>query len=407
MIVLDLSRLLSRAGRPTPTGIDRVEIAYAQHLIANGGAARFAAVTPTGGLGLLPDRAAREFVAAVAAGWRGDSRSPQPTQPASRIARHLRLRLLGSRERASTRRLREDGGAVYLLVSHHHLENQALLARLRQRGAARFVCLIHDLIPVQFPEYAKPGQAENHLRRIRGAAQFADAVIVNSAVTRDALQGELNRAGRAPPVLVAPFGTDLPSAPSGGGPPIARPYFVVVGTIEARKNHLLLLNLWRRLAAELGERTPLLVLIGQRGWETENVVDMLERCPALSRTVIEHNTLADAEMVQLLQGASAVLLPSFAEGFGFPVIEALAQGVPVLCSDIPALRETGGDIPEFFDPLDGPGWRSAILDYAAPQSPRRAAQLARLNGWRQPRWQDHFATVERFIAEVAAAPPVP
>ena len=407
MIVLDLSRLLSRAGRATPTGIDRVEIAYAQHLIANGGAARFAAVTPTGGLGLLPDRAAREFVAAVAAGWRGDSRSPQPTQPASRIARHLRLRLLGSRERASTRRLREDGGAVYLLVSHHHLENQALLARLRQRGAARFVCLIHDLIPVQFPEYAKPGQAENHLRRIRGATQFADAVIVNSAVTRDALQGELNRAGRAPPVLVAPFGTDLPSAPSGGGPPIPRPYFVVVGTIEARKNHLLLLNLWRRLAAELGERTPLLVLIGQRGWETENVVDMLERCPALSRTVIEHNTLADAEMVQLLQGASAVLLPSFAEGFGFPVIEALAQGVPVLCSDIPALRETGGDIPEFFDPLDGPGWRSAILDYAAPQSPRRAAQLARLNGWRQPRWQDHFATVERFIAEVAAAPPVP
>lgn len=407
MLMLDVSRLLSRAGRATPTGIDRVEMAYARRLIANGAAARFAAVKPTGGLGLLPDRAAREFVEAIAARWRGDGASPQPTRPVSRIARQLRLRLLGSRELAPTRRRCTNGGAVYLLVSHHHLENCALLARLRQRAGARFICLIHDLIPVQFPEYARPGQAEKHLRRIRNAAQFADALIVNSAVTRDALQCQIDRAGRAPPVLVAPFGTDLPTAAPDAAPPLPRPYFVCVGTIEARKNHLLLLNVWRQLAAELGERTPFLVLIGRRGWETENVVDMLERCPALRPCVIEHGALSDAAMVPLLAGARALLLPSFAEGFGFPVIEALALGVPVLCSDVPALRETGGGIPEFLDPLDGPGWRSAILDYAASQSPRRAAQLARLNGWRPPRWRDHFAMVERFIGEVATAPPVP
>ena len=120
------------------------------------------------------------------------------------------------------------------------------------------------------------------------------------------------------------------------------------------------------------------MLVGQRGWETENVIDMLDRCPALRGTVIEHNALPDAAMVPLLSGARALLLPSFAEGFGFPVIEALQLGVPALCSDIPALRETGGAVPEFLDPLDGPGWHRAILDYAAPESPRRAAQLARL-----------------------------
>jgi hypothetical protein len=69
------------------------------------------------------------------------------------------------------------------------------------------------------------------------------------------------------------------------------------------------------------------------------------------------------------------------------------------------LRETGGAVPEYLDPLDGPGWRSAILDYAAEPSPRRAAQLARLAQWQPPRWQDHFASVERFIAETAAAAP--
>jgi glycosyltransferase involved in cell wall biosynthesis len=143
-----------------------------------------------------------------------------------------------------------------------------------------------------------------------------------------------------------------------------------------------------------------LVLVGQRGWEVENVVDMLDRCPGLRDTVIEHNALPDIAMVPLLRGARALLLPSFAEGFGFPVIEALQLGVPALCSDIAALRETGGGVPEFLDPLDGLGWYQAILDYAAAESPRRAAQLARLAAWHPPRWDEYFAIVDRFIAEL-------
>ena len=403
MIALDLSRLLSRAGRGTPTGIDRVELAYAEHLIANGASACFTALSPSGGLGLLQRRSAEQFVAAIGAAWRGGLDPARQNRQVRRIARQARIALLAGRRGALMEQLRSGKAPpVYLLVSHHHLEKRGLIARLKERSRARFICLVHDLIPIEFPEYAKPGQAANHLSRIETAAQFADALIVNSAVTRDALQPHLDHAGRAPPVLVAPFGVDLPAAPIDQDPPFDRPYFVYVSTIEARKNHLLLLNLWRRLAIELGNSAPLLVLVGQRGWETENVVDMLERCPALKGAVIEHNAMPDAEMVRLLTGARALLLPSFAEGFGFPLIEALELGVPALCSDIPALRETGGTVPDFIDPLDGPGWHSAILDYAAPDSPRREAQLARLDGWDPPRWDDHFASVDRFIAEVAA-----
>ncbi len=405
MIALDLSRLLSRAGRGTPTGIDRVELAYAEHLIADGASACFTAVSTSGRLGLLQHRAAEQFVAAIGAAWRGEFDPARQDKQVRQIARQARLALLASRERALMARLRTGKAQpVYLLVSHHHLEKRSLIARLKERSTARFICLVHDLIPIEFPEYARPGQAENHRCRIETAAQYADALIVNSAVTRAALQPHLERARRAPPVLVAPFGVDLPAAPIGSDPPFDRPYFVYVSTIEARKNHLLLLNLWRRLATELGERAPLLVLVGQRGWETENVVDMLDRCPGLRGAVIEHNAMPDVEMVRLLKGACALLLPSFAEGFGFPLIEALELGVPALCSDIPALRETGGTVPDFLDPLDGPGWRSAILDYAAPGSPRREAQLARLRDWDPPRWEHHFAIVDRFIAEVAAGP---
>ena len=403
MIALDLSRLLSRAGRGTPTGIDRVELAYAEHLIATGTPHCFAALTPDARLALLPRPIAEEFVREIGAAWRGPLDLREQERRVRRVARRARFALLTENERRLVGVLRDSsGGSVYLLVSHHHLERHRVIARLKTRSRARFVCLIHDLIPVEFPEYAKPGQAANHLRRIETATALADAFIVNSAVTGAALQPHLDRAGRPSPVLVAPFGADLPSVTGEGASPIGRPYFVYVGTIEARKNHLLLLNLWRRMRCDLGERTPVLVLVGQRGWEVENVIDMLDRCPALRDTVIEHNALPDAAMVPLLRGARALLLPSFAEGFGFPVIEALQLGVPVLCSDIAALRETGGTVPEFLDPLDGPGWHRALLDYATSESPRRAAQLARLAIWSPPEWEAHFAIVDRFIAEICA-----
>jgi glycosyltransferase involved in cell wall biosynthesis len=404
VIALDLSRLLSRAGRGTPTGIDRVELAYAEHL-ATGGAACFAAFG-AGGIGLVPGRTARRFVGTIAAAWRGTGSQAQADRRARLLALQARALLFAGGERALAARLKSGGTAgVYLLVSHHHLEKMSLIARLKERGGARFVCLIHDLIPIEFPEYAKPGQALHHLRRIETAAQLADALIVNSAVTRDSLQPHLDRAGRAPPVLVAPFGVDLPDAAGAAAPPYERPYFVYVSTIEARKNHLMLLNVWRRMATELGDGAPLLVLVGQRGWETENVVDMLERCPVLKSAVVEHNRMPDALMVPLLKGARAMLLPSFAEGFGFPLIEGLELGVPALCSDIPALRETGGAVPDFLDPLDGPGWQAAILDYASPRSTRRAAQLARLGRRESPRWDKHFAMVDSFIADAVAGAP--
>lgn len=171
-----------------------------------------------------------------------------------------------------------------------------------------------------------------------------------------------------------------------------------LGTIEPRKNHLLLLHAWRALAERAPAVShPRLVLVGRRGWENENVVDLLDRCEALTGLVIEAGRVGDVRLAELLAGARAVLMPSFAEGFGLPVAEALAAGVPVIASDIAVLRETGGTVPDYLDPLDGPGWLRAIADHARPDSPMRAAQLARMQGWQAPGWDAHFAQVLPFL----------
>jgi glycosyltransferase involved in cell wall biosynthesis len=202
------------------------------------------------------------------------------------------------------------------------------------------------------------------------------------------------------PVAVAPLGVAPPQVAL---PPVAlRPYFVILGTIEPRKNHLLLLNLWRQFAASLGAAAPRLVVVGRRGWENENILDMLDRCAALDGLVREAGSLPDREVASLLRGARALLFPSFAEGFGLPLAEALALGVPAICSDLPALREVGQKVPDYLDPLDGAAWRAAVLDYARPDSLARRNQLARMPGWRAPTWDEHFAKVEELLTSLAA-----
>jgi glycosyltransferase involved in cell wall biosynthesis len=101
-----------------------------------------------------------------------------------------------------------------------------------------------------------------------------------------------------------------------------------------------------------------------------------------------------------LAGARALLLPSFAEGYGMPVAEALAASVPVIASDLAALREVGGDVPDYLDPIDGLGWYNAIVEYACDDSPARQAQLDRLLKWSPTRWGEHMDIVLGVLDEV-------
>ncbi len=101
------------------------------------------------------------------------------------------------------------------------------------------------------------------------------------------------------------------------------------------------------------------------------MVDLLDRCVALKDHVTELPRCDDHELATWLAHAQALLFPSFIEGFGMPLVEALMLGVPVIASDLPVFREIAGDIPCYLDPIDGPGWRRAVLEYMSLQSSAR------------------------------------
>ena len=401
-VFLDVSRLLLCVLRPSPAGIDRVEFAYARHWGEQG--CTFVAQTAWGGLAALPAERVRRLMGHIARYWEAGPRADRAWDRARvEVARLHATLAAGMGVRRLRRLAAQSKGGVYLLVSHLSLENASQIETVRRMGLA-FVPMVHDLIPTTHPEYARPKQVGRHHRRIINAATLADGVIVNSAATADSLLEHMPRSGQPlPPITVARLGLEARRAPH-AFPRVEDPYFVTLGTIEPRKNHLLLLNLWRDLAERMGQDAPRLLVIGRRGWENENILDMLERCQSLYGLVQETGPLPDAEVTRLLAGARALLFPSFAEGYGLPLAESLALGTPAICSDLPALREVGGDVPDFLDPLDGAAWREAVLHYAEPGAPRREAQLARMAGWRVPGWAEHFAEVHRLLDQVVSRP---
>ncbi|MCB4822200.1 glycosyltransferase family 4 protein [Roseicella aerolata] len=402
-IVLDVSRLLSCVHRKSPTGIDRVEMAYARRWLSGPEQdVTFTAQSLWGWFAALPRDRVAALLDALEEVWEHGAPPGRGLRRAQRIALGLQAGLARGGGRASLqRRLRSVRNPVFLLVSHRSLDRQGPIGELRRAGA-RFVPLIHDLIPLTHPEYTRPRQAARHAARIANTAALADGVIVNSAATEAALRAHLAPHGRpAPPIAIAPLGIRPLRRPAALLP--TEPYFLCLGTVEPRKNHQLLLHLWRDLAME-GRTSPRLLLCGRRGWENGSVLSLLDRCEALRGLVQEIGTPPDSQVTELLAGARALLFPSFTEGYGLPLAEALALGVPAICSDLPALREVGGNVPDYLDPLDGLGWRRAILDYAGPDSAARAAQLARLRHWHAPDWEAHFAEVDALLAEVTGKP---
>ncbi len=412
VVYFDASRLFLRGGRSSPTGIDRVVFAYARWLRDRPGVRLTPVWSRMGYLSRLPssqfdqilERAAARThrpITGEAGGstWRalvtalqqpqtrpsGMRPQREPKALATELGGYVAAALSAV---ADPRQLRLEPGALFFNVNHYGLEHPLLLKRLA-RAEVRPLVLIHDLIPMRFPEFCSPGASARHEKRIENTLRYADQLITNSQSTAaDLAEFATDHALPSPSCTAAPLGLERAFTDDQTPMLEAAPYFVCVGTIEPRKNLSFLLSVWRRLSERLGDETPRLVLIGRRGWENEAVVDQLERSPAILRHVHEVTNLGDHQVARLIRGAVALLSPSFAEGFNLPVIEALSLSTPVIASDIPVHRELASGA-QLIDPLDGPGWLDAIAMACVTRPPARRFE--------PPTWESHFETVARAV----------
>ena len=131
------------------------------------------------------------------------------------------------------------------------------------------------------------------------------------------------------------------------------------------------------------------------------MLDLLDRSPALAPHVLETSDLSSADLAALISGARALLAPSFDEGYGLPIVEALALGTPVVAADSQAAREVSQGRATLLSPIDGEGWRREI-ERLATDDAYQSAQRARAAGFEAPNWQDYFASLDTFLAHLPA-----
>ena len=252
---------------------------------------------------------------------------------------------------------------------------------------ARRVVTIHDLAFEIVPQFA-PAPLRDYLRRVVAhETRRATRIAVVSETTRRDLVERHNVAAER--IDIVPNGVDgrffdslPPDAALRAALRLPERYLLTVGTLEPRKNHLTLLAALDRSRAI---RDLPLVVAGRRGWDDEAIVAAL-RSRAHSGRVIWLQHVADHHLPALYAGASAVIYPSWYEGFGLPALEGLAAGAPVVTSDAPALLEVGGDATLVAPPGDADALADAI-DAAVfyPDSDRRARGIARARTWS---WDD-------------------
>lgn len=383
--VLDLSRSFSRLGREAPTGIDRVERAYLEEIIRRDGWGIVR--TPRGFLLFEPDRLAR-----LPGYFDRTDLDGADQQSTIRAIASQRMPSLSIRKFM----WRMPNGLAYVNVGHTNLNPQTMRAMMEMPDHTKLV-MIHDTIPIDHPDFQTETSRAKFVERLTTVINFANRIVVPSDEVRENVERRMVGTGHRVPITVSPLGVDIGHTPL-DYEKSDRPYFVVIGTIEPRKNHKLLLEIWERMHRKMDEdRIPELRIIGERGWGNADVFELLDHSPMMGRTVFELGPLSDRDMKRHLAGATALLFPSLAEGYGLPPFEAATFGVPSICAPLRPTEIHLGDMAIYADTDDMYQWFQAIRELAGEDLAEQTRRASALRAYRLPTWEKHFERVFDLI----------
>ncbi|WP_439137114.1 glycosyltransferase [Roseicyclus sp.] len=398
LIWLDVTRLVTRAGRGVLTGIDRVEMAYLEHLLAFPATHTSFLLRSTRGYLLLDQNGGavlRDILTGRRALGPADRLSRligKGTDPRHRVEASLRAHAIARCLRGGLGRMigrAAKGPGWYLNIGHTGL-SAARLGAFAARPDMRVAVLVHDLIPIIHPDLVAPGMPARFAARLKAVRAHADLVICNSKATADDLARHWS-GGDGPPRIVAHLGVDaMPRDDTARDPR----HVVMLGTIEPRKNHALMLDTWEVLARAVSpEILPQLHIIGPTGWQVTALMDRIAHHPLLGKAIHLHGPLPEEAVRNHLARAGALVFPSLAEGYGYPPLEAALAGSLPICSDLPVFRETLGNSAVYVPHKDAYSWAETIKKLLLVSD-----ELPSLPPPKAPGWDAHFETVGALLA---------
>ncbi len=251
-------------------------------------------------------------------------------------------------------------GAVFFDIDsvwNSRLKRSYLFPVLKQKGV-KIVTQLYDLIPITHPQFCHENTAMNFMIYTGANIKYADLIITSAEATVEALNNLTDSLGeKRKKCIVVPLGSDFTKKISSDDEidkkviKIAKNsrYLLMVGTIEPRKNHSLVIDAIESGLADDGMKV---IFAGRIGWNVEALEKRILEHPLYNKNLFFVERPNDATVDYLYKNAFAVAFPTFNEGFGLPVIEAFQRGTPVVASDIGVLHEVAGDYADYFNPKD-------------------------------------------------------
>lgn len=251
------------------------------------------------------------------------------------------------------------GDQLILLDSSWHADFFPLAEKLKRQGVG-VISVIYDLIPLTHPQFCDAGLVKVFDRWFDWIAETADGFMAISKTISQQVDAEIQlRLGKDEAAkrwhghFHLGSELDLLRDDARLNADLQRmfrdpaPVYLMVSTIEPRKNHRYLLDSFELLWAQGSDVR--LCIIGKIGWKCEELVERIKRHPQLGKRLFMFNRINDKSLEYAYANARALVFPSYVEGFGLPLVEAMQRGLPVMASDIPVFREVGGDFMAYFD----------------------------------------------------------
>jgi glycosyltransferase involved in cell wall biosynthesis len=265
-------------------------------------------------------------------------------------------------------------GDVFLGLDLSHeavIRNSQRFKQMRESNILT-AFVLYDLLPLQCPNFFNPLDTHLHEQWVNEIAK-ADAVVAISKTVEDEFLQYIRKLspGVTPQTSSFPLGSAFgkltinSGAPGPAGKMITGQSFLMVGTLEPRKGHSEVLDVFDKVWEDSQQHK--LVIVGKRGWMCESLIERIETHPLLNIYLFWHSDASDEVLARCYHESTALIAASYGEGFGLPLIEAATFGIPVIARDLPIFRESGPPGTQFFS---GPEELQSLISGATVKSER-------------------------------------